>query len=249
MLDGQRRTYLVKLAIDRASYQRFKNVSSLPRAQRPRMDASAYFDSAVKKRLEAAVEQRMKEESAKATAGLKKELLHSAAKGVAIGAPTAVAGYLWKKYTDRKPGLLAEVGSSARRALGYGAGAGAIMGGIWGASKLIDHFKEPVEKKKAFNAMMDENPGLKQEEPKVVSRSFNTLYTFNRDMAKDPTVAGSFVRRAAAFKDEGIQAADIKTIAEIRKSLSDSRLADNRSGGREDLMVSTAPVLMGFAPK
>jgi hypothetical protein len=43
--------------------------------------------------------------------------------------------------------------------------------------------------------MMGAHPGLKKEDPKAVQMTFNTLYGMNRQMARDPLVAGSFVSR------------------------------------------------------
>jgi hypothetical protein len=119
-----------------------------------------------------------------------------------------------------KPTLSSQVRLGMGRALGFGLGGLALGTGVMAASKGYEAVKNPIERKHSFDKMLAENPGLKREDKDVVRKSFATLHTFNPMMAKDPTVAGAFVRRALAFKDEGIQSADVKTLSEIRKNLS-----------------------------
>ena len=113
-------------------------------------------------------------------------------------------------------------GGPFRTALGYGLAGGGLAAGALGAEKAYEHARDFGKKDKAKAQMLAQHPHLKHEDTKTVNNAFDTLWRFNRDMAEDPTTAGSFVRRAAMFKDEGIQANDIKTLTEIRKNLSDS---------------------------
>lgn len=175
----------------------------------------------------------------KLTHGLGKRLFDSAIVGGGLG----TAGYLGKKLLDRvtepkPPSVLKSVfgrGGAFGKAVGFGLGGLTLGAGAYGASKLLSSATEPLEKKKAFGEMLSENPNLKQEDPKIVERSFRTLFTFNKDMAKDPTLAGSFVRKALMFKDEGIQPNDVKTMSEIRKNMSDAKKGQ---GGFLDLAKS-----------
>ena len=114
-------------------------------------------------------------------------------------------------------------GTPGRKALGYGAAAAGIAGGIKGIDVLSDRIGSKIHKSRSFKKMMDENPGLKKEDSKAVSRIFRTLHKFNPKMASDPLVAGSFLKRSLQFKDEGIQPVDIKTLADIRKAQSQSK--------------------------
>lgn len=141
-----------------------------------------------------------------------------------LGGAGAIAA---KRLT--KPSLKSQVRLGMGRALGFGLGGLALGTGAMAATKGFEAIKDPIDRKRNFNKMITENPGLKREDKDVVRKSFNTLHTFNPMMAKDPTVAGAFVRRALAFKDEGIQSADVKTLSEIRKNLSDS--SKRRDGG------------------
>jgi len=126
--------------------------------------------------------------------------------------------------------------STGEKVLGLGLGAAGLTAGIRGADAAIDSIGGPIRQRKAFNAMMDENPNLKKEDQGDVKKIFRTLHTFNPDMAKDPLVAGSFMRRSLQYKDEGIQPQDVKTLAEINKMRSDSR-------GKESLLQA----MMGAA--
>lgn len=144
--------------------------------------------------------------------------------------PAAAIGlgaYLWNKRTA--PTLASKVKGNLANAIGFGLGGAALAGGAYAGTQALRGATEPFIKQRAFNDMLKENPSLKNEDKDVVRKSFNTLHTFNPTMAKDPLVAGAFVRRAAMFKDEGIQASDVKTLAEVRKNLSDSRKSDNDS--------------------
>ena len=132
--------------------------------------------------------------------------------------------------------------SPGRKALAFGAGAGAIGLGIEGASSLHDAIADPLRKRKYMNNMLAENPQLRRENPKDVSKAFNTLYTFNKRMASDPLVSGSFLRRALQFRDEGVQAVDIKTLVDAHpKSQASSRF--------KDILPSTAKDLMSFVER
>lgn len=126
----------------------------------------------------------------------------------------------------KKPSVLKHMFSShgpVVTALGYGVGAGTIGAGMWGAKKAYDHVNEPIQKQQGMKAMLTMHPNLKNEDHAHVARVYNTLYNFNKDMAKDPLVAGSFVRRAMQFREEGLQPNDIKTLTEIRKHMSDTK--------------------------
>lgn len=133
-------------------------------------------------------------------------------------------------------------GSPGRKALAFGAGAGAIGLGIEGASSLHDAIADPLRKRKYMNNMLAENPQLRRESPKDVSKAFNTLYTFNKRMASDPLVSGSFLRRALQFREEGVQAVDIKTLVDAHPKGQDSSRF-------KEILPSTAKDLMSFVER
>lgn len=170
---------------------------------------------------------------------LLQEIGHKGALGAAGAAGALILAATAKPLEERiarafkpKPSVMGSIfgrGGPFHTALGYGAAGAALGGGAMLANKAFTMAHEPREKRNAFAVMMAEHPHLKHEDPKTVTRSFNTLWHFNQDVAKDPTTAASFVRRAAMFKDEGIQANDVKTLTDIRKALSDAR--KNENGG------------------
>ena len=166
--------------------------------------------------------------------------LVSAALGAAVKEPL-VAGI--QKMVRPKASLARSIfghGGPFRTALGYGGAGLGLAAGAVVAEKGYEALTEGRHKENAKAMMLAEHPQLKHEDARIVNRSFDTLWRFNREMAKDPTVAGSFVRRAAMFKDEGIQANDVKTLTEIRKNMSD---AGRKSGGG---MMEHAKNLYGF---
>ena len=168
--------------------------------------------------------------------------------GGATAGAVGLAGRAILKRLEKKPTIMQSVfghGGAFRTAIGYGLGAGALGGSLWAGEKAIEHFKEPRDRKKALEVTLMENPHLKHEDQRVVHRSFNTLYNFNPKMAKDPLVAGSFLRRALAFKDEGLQATDVKTLTDIRKNMANAK-KDEKPGKS---WVERAQGLQQFAPK
>ncbi len=156
--------------------------------------------------------------------------LGAAAKPLASKAHRA---YKLRKMSPLKRALSKGFGKDTlgRKALTFGAGAAGIAGGIKGIEALSDAAIKPIQKRKAFNDMMDDNPALKKENPKDVKRVFNTLFRFNPKMAGDPLVAGSFMKRTLQFKDEGIQPVDVKTLTEV---------ARNMSGGKSNSILGSA---------
>jgi len=109
------------------------------------------------------------------------------------------------------------VKSGLKKALVFGTAGAGLTAGIRGADAAIDSIRKPLHKRRSFNNMMEDNPSLKREDEKDVKRIFNTLHRFNPEMASDPLVSGSFMRRALQFKEEGIQPVDVKTLAEVGK--------------------------------
>lgn len=108
-------------------------------------------------------------------------------------------------------GLLAAGTSAAITGIGLGVKAG------------VDTIREKVEKPRAFKGMMSAMPGLKKEDPRAVQMTFNTLYGMNRQMAKDPLVAGSFVAKHVNRADIGgeggayVDPVTVKTLRDARR--------------------------------
>jgi|GEM_PF-6206452 len=99
----------------------------------------------------------------------------------------------WRSFTKA---LKSQFGP---KSIGGHLGAAAVAAGVTAAGEAgaagVGYLREKIEKPKAFKDMLSAAPGLKKQDPKAVQRTFNTLYTMNRGMARDPLVAGSFVSR------------------------------------------------------
>jgi hypothetical protein len=110
----------------------------------------------------------------------------------------------WKNFTNalRSSNMGKQVGEAV---LAAGAAAGVTAAGA-GVAHGYKALRGRVEKPKAFKSMMGAMPGLKKEDPKAVQMTFNTLYGMNRQMAKDPLVAGSFVSRNVRRAEMGGEA-------------------------------------------
>jgi hypothetical protein len=116
--------------------------------------------------------------------------------------------------------------SSAGGALGEAALSAAASAGIAaigvGAKKGFEALRTKIEKPQLFKEMVGASPGLKKMDQKKVQMTFNTLYRMNREMAKDPLVAGSFVERSvgrAELSDSAgtyVDPATAKTLLESR---------------------------------
>ena len=103
-------------------------------------------------------------------------------------------------------------------------GAGLLLsGGAAAASALANAVKDPIKKRVGKNRMMRENSWLQHEDKGTVNKYYNTLYRFAPNMAMDPLVAGSFMKKQLEYKDIGIQPSDVNTLVNIQKSVRDQR--------------------------
>jgi len=145
------------------------------------------------------------------------------------------AGF-WQSFTSSftGPRLGATVGA-ATAAAGIAA-AGEVGGAAFG------YLRDKIDKPRAFKRMVRTAPGLRKEDPKGVQRAFNTLYSMNRDMAKDPLVASSFVSRSITrAEDPGGAGAfiDPQTVKLIRDGNKRKR------GGVSEAWMSARPSRQG----
>lgn len=104
------------------------------------------------------------------------------------------------------PGLMAAAAPAMGRAtfgqtvkgMGQLAGAAMLVGaGVKGLEKAYEYAAGAVTRARGYKGMVEANPQLKKMDRVQVERAYNTLHRFNPEMAGDPLVAGSFVRRAA----------------------------------------------------
>lgn len=112
------------------------------------------------------------------------------------------------------------------------AGGAAITAGGLGAGYVGHHAMagadaiiQALMKGRRFDKMMKVNPELDGYEDSSLQLAFNTLHKFNPEMASDPLVAGTFVRRVMDAR--GV---DTKTVGEIARARGD---VPGMSGGQK----------------
>lgn len=121
-----------------------------------------------------------------------KELLHQIKITGLREAIEKRAGF-WQAFTQGLSGT--HLGKQMSEGL-LAAGTAAAVTGLGVAAKAgVEALRERVEKPRLFKEMLEATPGLAKKDPRAVQMTFNTLYGMNRQMAKDPLVAGSFVSR------------------------------------------------------
>ena len=110
-----------------------------------------------------------------------------------------------------------------RNALIFG-GAGALIGGgAAAANEIGSAITDPLKKRVGLKRMYRDNAFLNREDPKTVSKYYDTLYRFSPSMAMDPLASGSFMKKQLEFKDIGIQPTDIQTVSNIEKAVRDQQ--------------------------
>jgi len=73
----------------------------------------------------------------------------------------------------------------------------AVGAGLKGMDRLIDRVAGSLQRARGYKAMVEANPDLKKMDRQKVEGAYNTLHKFNPEMASDPLVSSSFVRRTA----------------------------------------------------
>jgi hypothetical protein len=129
-------------------------------------------------------------------------------------------------------------GGSAQRTMGeavmHGLGQalpGAMVGaglaaGAVGAGKGYGALKDRFSKAKDFKAMMGASPALKKHDAGQVQMVYNSLRSQSPSMAKDPLIAGSFVRRTLEVSPESgpfIDPQTTKMLSETQRNISQAK--------------------------
>ena len=116
------------------------------------------------------------------------------------------------------PGNIGEHAGGAIIGAGVAAGLTAAGSGISsGFGALMDR----VQKPKAYKGMVEAAPGLRKRDQKKVQLAFNSLYSLNPTLAKDPLTASSFVERSLTRSDAGDSAGayvDVQTAKDLLRS-------------------------------
>lgn len=124
--------------------------------------------------------------------------------GQAAGAARSVAGEGFKDtFKD------ALIGSAA-----LATGGALVSAGIGGLEKLYDVMSNSISRSRGFKSMIETNPDLQKMDRTQVQRAYNTLHKFNPEMASDPLVSSSFVRRVAEMG--AVSPQDVGNLAIVR---------------------------------
>jgi hypothetical protein len=91
----------------------------------------------------------------------------------------------------RQAGMFGQIGNFMAQGLGAGLGAAVLTGGALAVRNIYN----AATAKKDFKEMLQWNQDLHGADQRLLNQSFRSLRTFAPDMAKDPLVAGSMVRR------------------------------------------------------
>ena len=142
----------------------------------------------------------------------------------------------WKGFKESlKPG---KAGKMIGKAFLAASGAAATAAIGHGVSRGYDSLANRIGKGRAYKGMLQASPGLaKRKDADRVQMTFNTLWNLNRDLAKDPLTAGSFVERSVQRADFGDSAGSYVDIETARNIL--------RSAPREDRPIARAFIEAG----
>ncbi len=128
------------------------------------------------------------------------------------------------KKAFEMPGWAGGMGKSM--ASGAGMVGGAVAAGIAYAlaGDMYDAAKRGITKSRNYQAMMSQNPDLKEMPAKNVQQAFSVLHHFNPEFSSNPIVAGSWVRRQATYGEDVLgNTQELGQLISSRKNLSDSK--------------------------
>lgn len=135
-----------------------------------------------------------------------------------------------------------QAGAWGDYAVRAGATAATIGAGLL-ANEAYDAVKSSISRSRGFKNMLEFNPALKKQDRKKVQAMYNTLHNVSPDLAKDPLVANSWVKRMA-YQDEYV---DPKTMSDL--ATAQSRMGSNRKAPDFTGMASQIGAADVFAPQ
>jgi len=131
-------------------------------------------------------------------------------------------------------GFLGTALQHAKEYAPWAVGSAIVGGGMTLGSRAMQSaysgVKDTIQKSQAYDSMLEATPELHDANPDLVQKGFNTLFRFNPEFAKDPLVAGTFVKNVV--DQERINLGDVRSLVDARKSM--------QLGGR-DTSFFTAP--------
>jgi len=123
----------------------------------------------------------------------------------------------------------------------------AALGGIIGLGteagrSLIGSIRDNVQKAQAYRTMINENPNLADADPNLAEKAFNTLFRFNPSYAKDPLVAGTFVKNV--IDQERLDIGTVSNLVQARRHMAEGGGGGKGGGGMSDVIMKA---MMGAA--
>jgi len=119
-------------------------------------------------------------------------------------------GHAFAHAHDLAPFLAGSAALGGALGLGTEAGRGALHA-----------VKDSLHKSQAYKTMLEENPHLHEADPNMTEKAFNTLYRFNPAYARDPLVAGTFVKNV--LDQERLDIGTVSNLVQAHKNLTDSK--------------------------
>lgn len=109
-----------------------------------------------------------------------------------------------ESYLSSRIGLRKTADTGLARHLGMGALAGAGAAAVVPLAGVVQKAITAIRKRHDFKQLMEVNPDLQQkaqQDPKQFNQLYNSLRSMNPHFAKDPVVAGTYMRRMSEFPD------------------------------------------------
>ena len=147
----------------------------------------------------------------------------------------------WWKGSKPGKGFGGQLGKATTKGLAYGLGGLGIGAGAAAAGAAGSAVHRKLTSKRRFEAMMQHYPGLKKHRTAQVKKRWDTLNKFSPALAKDPLIAGTFLKRTMELGGD----IDIKTIGEIAKARKDLAAAGSAGVGG----VAMQSMIKGFGAK
>lgn len=136
---------------------------------------------------------------------------------------------------EKKAGWLKDMGHAFKtglsgKAIGHYlapavASAGVAAAGL-GIRAGYEAIRDKLNKRRDYKSMIDANPALRGMDAKKVDMVYNSLRRLSPTMARDPLIAGSFVRKTIELAPESgisIDPLTAKTIAEAQKNIAQAK--------------------------
>jgi len=131
-----------------------------------------------------------------------------------------------KTDMEKKGGILSDINISKPIIWGALAGPAAALSDYFFGKGIhaLEHFGEAEQRDKAFKAMLEIRPQLRNEDPIIVRKYFDSLANFAPAIASDPLAAAAYITQVIKFEETGgppFQA--VEALVKTQKAFKDSQ--------------------------